>query len=289
MKPQSYGPFPYSPIIRRPALRWPGSARLAVWVIPNIEYFPLDEKVLFGAGIVPDVLAWSHRDYGARVGIFRIMEVLDKYSIRGTVALNSLVCDAYPPIIEECQKRDWEFMGHNETNSRTLNQIPPDSERDVVMATFDRIQRATGRRPRGWLSAGLTETWSTLDHLIDAGCGYVCDWVNDDQPYMMDVGGKRIVSIPYSSEINDFGFFMRFGGQPDAFGAMIRRQFDVLYRESENSGRVMAICLHPFIIGVAHRIGALDSALEHIAGHDNVWFATGSEIVDAYLNTRQDS
>jgi peptidoglycan/xylan/chitin deacetylase (PgdA/CDA1 family) len=205
------------------------------------------------------------------------MEVLDRYKVRGTAALNSLVCDAYPPIIEECGKRGWEFMGHNETNSRTLNQIPPDTERDVIVATFDRIENATGTRPRGWLSAGLTETWDTLDYLVEAGCHYVCDWVNDDQPYPMEVGGKRLISIPYSSEINDFGFFMRFGGQPDAFALMIRRQFDVLYRESETSGRVMAICLHPFIIGVAHRIGALDAALDHIAGHDQVWFATGSE------------
>ena len=284
MKPTAYGPFRYSPIIRRPVLRWPGGARLAVWVIPNIEYFPLNEKVLMGAGIVPDVMAWSHRDYGARVGIFRIMEVLDRYKVRGTVALNSLVCDAYPPIIEECQKRNWEFMGHNETNSRTLIQIPPESERDVVNATFDRIEKATGTRPKGWLSSGLTETWGTLDYLVEAGCQYVCDWVNDDQPYPMEVAGKRLMSIPYSSEINDFGFFMRFGGQPDDFAAMIRRQFDVLYRESETSGRVMAICLHPFIIGVAHRIGALESALEHIAGHDKVWFATGSEIIDAYVS-----
>ena len=121
MEPRRYGPFPYTPITQRPEVRWPDGARLALWVAPNIEFFPLDEKVFFGAGMVPDVLAWSHRDYGARVGIFRIMEVLDKYGIRGTVALNSEVCDAYPQIIDESMKRNWEFIGHNQSNSRPLN------------------------------------------------------------------------------------------------------------------------------------------------------------------------
>ena len=155
MEPRRYGPFPYTPITERPELRWPNRARLALWIVPNIEFFPLNEKVFFGAGFLPDVLAWSVRDYGARVGIFRIMEVLDKYGIRGTVALNSDVCDAYPQIIEEAKKRSWKFMGHNQSNSRPLNQIPPETEQDVIFATFKRIEQATGARPRGWLSGGL--------------------------------------------------------------------------------------------------------------------------------------
>lgn len=283
MEPRQYGPFPYSPIVDRPPLKWPNGARLAVWVIHNIEFFPLDEKVLFGAGIVPDVINWSHRDYGARVGIFRTMEAMDRLGIPGTVALNSMVCERYPQIVEHCLRRGWELMGHNETNARTLTQVPPETEGAVIEATFARIEKAAGARPRGWLSAGLTESWDTLDHLAAAGCDYVCDWVNDDQPYPMDVNGRRLISIPYSNEINDFGFFMRYGGQPGDFGAMIRREFDVLYRESGDTGKVMAVCLHPFITGVAHRIGAVESAVAYMKEHEGVWFATGSEIVDAYL------
>ncbi len=285
MEPRRYGPFPYTPITERPELRWPNRARLALWIVPNIEFFPLNEKVFFGAGFLPDVLAWSVRDYGARVGIFRIMEVLDKYGIRGTVALNSDVCDAYPQIIEEAKKRSWEFMGHNQSNSRPLNQIPPETERDVIFATFKRIEQATGARPRGWLSGGLIETWNTLDCLVEAGCQYICDWVNDDQPYLMNLNGKQLVSIPYSSEANDFGAFLRYGRTPGEFEAMLRRQFDVLYRESEVSGRVMAVSIHPFLIGVPHRIGALDSALDYICGHNDVWLTTGSEIIEHYLNS----
>ena len=285
MEPQRYGPFPYVPINRRPKLEWPGGARLALWVIPNIEVFPLDEPVPGGSGMAHDIINWAARDYGARVGIFRIMEVLARHGVRGTVALNSEVCDDYPEIIEDAKALDWEFMGHNESNSRYLHLMEPDDERAAVMRTFDRIEAAVGKRPRGWLSSGLQESWHSLENLIDAGASYVADWVNDDQPYVMNVQGKRIASIPYSSEINDLPQMLRLGRSSDEFETMMRRQFDVLYREGAESGRVMAICLHPFIIGVPHRIHALDAALEYICGHEGVWRATGSEIIDHYLST----
>lgn len=283
MEPRTYGPFPYTASIDRPKLSLPDGAQLALWVAPNIEFFPLDEKVFYGSGFVPDVLAWSNRDYGNRVGIFRIMDVLDRHGVRATVALNSDVCIHHGRIIEEAQKRDWELMAHNQSNSRPLNQIPEGKEWDEINGALNQIEKTTGTRPRGWLSGGLIETWDTLDHLAAAGCDYVCDWVNDDQPYMVDVGDKQLVSIPYSSETNDFGAFVRWGLSPADFDQQLRRQFDVLYREGETSGKVMAICLHPFLIGHPHRIGCLDSALEYICGHDGVWLATGSEIVDHYL------
>ncbi len=285
MKPRPTGPFPYTASIDRPKLSLPGGARLALWVVPNIEFFPLDDKVFFGAGFTPDVLAWSTRDYGGRVGIFRIMEVLDRYKIRATVALNSDVCDYYPRIIEEAVKRDWEFMGHNQSNSRPLHQLPEGAEAEEIAGAFDRIEKATGARPRGWLSGGLIETWDTLDFLLDAGCEYICDWINDDQPYLMDVDGRRLVSVPYSGETNDFGAFMRWGMSPDDFDQQLRRQFDVLYREGADSAKVMVISVHPFLIGYPHRIGALENALEYICGHDDVWLTTGGEIMDHYLES----
>lgn len=283
MRPQRYGPFPYTPIGRRPRLEWPGGARVALWVVPNIEVFPLDEPVPGGTGKPHDVINWAARDYGARVGVFRVMEVMERHGVRGTAALNSEVCDDYPQIVEDARALGWEFMGHNESNARYLHLMEPEEERAAVMRSFDRIEAATGRRPRGWLSSGLQESWRTLENLIDAGARYVADWINDDQPYPMEVGGRRIVSIPYSTEINDLPQMLRHGRSSEEFARMARRQFDTLYREGAESGRVMAICLHPFVIGVPHRIHALDEALAHICGHDGVWLATGSEIVDHYL------
>jgi allantoinase len=284
MDSNSAVPFPYVPIRKRPKIAWPDNAKLALWVIPNIESFSLQEHIEKG-DTIPNVPAFSIRDYGARVGIWRLMEVLERYGIRGTAALNSEACDVYPEVIEEAIRLNWEFMGHNESNTRYLNQVDAPEERRIIRDSLLKIEKSTGRRPAGWLGSGLIETWNTLEFLVDEGCQYVADWVNDDQPYRMQVPNGDIVSLNYSMEINDKLAFEYRNQTAEQFETMIRRQFDVLYREGSESGRVMAICLHPYIIGVPHRIDALDSALRYITSHDGVWLATGGEIVDHYLQS----
>lgn len=287
MEPRDYGPFPYVPITQRPRLVWPGGAQLAVWVIPNIEFFPLTHGLAghpFEAkGKAPTVRAWSQRDYGNRVGIWRMMDMLQKLGIRATASLNAEICVHHPQIVRAGVELGWEFMGHNLTNTVRLTELDPQAERAAIAQCAAMIAELTGRRPRGWLGAALAETWHTLEHLIDERFCYVADWTNDDQPYRMEIGGRNIVSIPYSYEVNDSPFVYYRNGTIDEFEKLIRRQFDVLYEEGAASGRVMAICLHPFITGVPHRIRGIESALKYIASHDRVWFATGSEIVDHYL------
>jgi peptidoglycan/xylan/chitin deacetylase (PgdA/CDA1 family) len=291
VKPSPYGPFPYSAIIDRPKLTWPNGAHVALWIIPNIEFFALHEKIPAGTGTggspspAPDIPGWSIRDYGNRIGVFRVMEVLDRHGIRGTVALNSDLCAHHPRIIEEGMKRNWEWMGHNESNSRRLNAIEPGQEQQVIRNSLAVIEKATGKRPTGWLSSGLQETWSTLDLLAAEGCEYVCDWVNDDQPYAMNLeSGRTLTSIPYNHVTNDKPMYERDHRTAEELQQMICRQFDVLYREGATSGRVMAIALHPYLTGMSHRIGALDGALDYICRHEAVWKATGSEIVQHYRN-----
>ena len=289
MNPSRYGPFPYTPITRRPKIVWPNGARVALWVIPNIEFFPLNERMPDSpggsGGLIPDVIAWSMRDYGNRVGIYRLMEVMQRYRVRGTVALNSEICDEHPEIIDEAKRLGWELMGHNQSNVRRLNTLPQGTEREVVRATLDRISAAAGRKVAGWMGSALQETWNTLDYLAEYGCKYVADWVNDEQPYLMNVGGKRLCSIPYSTEINDKVALEYHHLTPEEFELMIRRQFDVLHREGERSGRVMAIAIHPYLMGVAHRIDAFDSALKYVTSRPGVWLATGEEIVEHYVKS----
>ncbi|MEX2643646.1 MAG: polysaccharide deacetylase family protein [Acetobacterales bacterium] len=290
MKPRSYGPFKFVPINRRPKLVWPGGARVALWIVPNIEVFhldnimPGDENQRPGSrgGGTPMVREWAQRDYGNRVGVYRVMEVLEKYGIKGTVALNTDICHVCPEIIEDTVALGWEFMGHGKTNTHRQTEIPPEAERQHIFDIFDTIEKATGKRPRGWLGPGLQETWNTLDHLIEAGADYIADWVNDEQPYEMDVEGKKITSIPYSYEVNDSAVIVRQKHTAPEFERIMKEQFDVMYRDGAKTGRVLGICLHPFVIGQPHRIGALDRALEYICSHDGVWKATGSEIIDYY-------
>ena len=194
MKPRRYGPFPYKPINRRPKLKWPTGANVAVWVIPNIEFFPLDEPVPGSRyTYTPEVSSWATRDYGARIGIFRIMDVLSNRQIRASVTLNSEVCDVYPEIIEVAFNLGWDFLGHNQSNSRPFHSTPPEGDKLLIHDALNRIEETTGKRPRGWLGSGLQETWHTLDYLADEGLEYVCDWINYDQPFLFVADIKKFV------------------------------------------------------------------------------------------------
>ncbi len=294
MEPLSENPrVDDSPIIDREPLSWPDGARVALWVIPNIEHYTLNQPSTSihpgTASLVPDVLNYSWRDYGSRVGVWRMMETFDRHGIRGTVALNSEVCQRNPRIVEEAMGRGWEFMGHGINNSNLLTGIEEDEEREVIETVLGTIAQATGHRPEGWLGPALTETFNTPDILAEAGVKYVADWVNDDQPYFMNVRSGSLVSIPYSIEVNDIPIFLGRGHTGPEFEQIVRDQFDVLYRESEETGRVMSICLHPFLIGRPFRSGYLDRALEHIVSHEKVWLATGGEIADHFVRQRSEA
>jgi allantoinase len=265
--------FPYQAIVDRPHITWPNGASVAVWVIPNIEHFHIE----IGSN-APDIRNHSRRDYGNRVGVWRIMETLAKHNVRGTVALNAEVGRFYPRIMEEVTKLRWELMGHGLTNSSMLTGLAKEQEAAVIAETRQVIEQ-WGQKMRGWLGPGLTETWHTLDLLHEHGAEYVCDWVNDDLPYRMNNG---LYSIPYSIELNDMPLFNTPSIDIADFERRICDTFDVLYEEGEKNARVMAIALHPFLIGVPHRIRTLDRALAYIASHSKVWFATGSEIIAAY-------
>jgi len=265
--------YPYQAIVDRPRITWPNGARVAVWVVPNIEHFHLELS-----NPAPDVRNYSRRDYGNRVGLWRLMEVMSKHGVRGTVALNAEVARYYPRIMEAVGKLDWELMGHGLTNSTMLTGLTKADEAAVIGQTRTVIEEH-GQKMRGWLGPGLTETWNTLDLLCDAGVEYVCDWVNDDLPYRMNNG---LFSIPYSIELNDMPLFNMPSIGIDEFERRIIDTFDVLYEEGEKNARVMCIALHPFLIGVPHRIRYLDRALSHIASRQNVWLTTGSEIIRAY-------
>lgn len=278
--------FEYSPIVERQPLAWPGGARVALWVIPNIEHFTMDQPSTSiyppTSALVPDVLNYSWRDYGPRVGIWRMMETFDRHGIRGTVSLNSDVCKFYPQIIEEAANRNWEFMGHGVNNSNLLTGLEEDEERQLIETVLDTIEQATGQRPKGWLSPALTETFNTPDLLAEAGVRYVADWVNDDQPYPMKVRSGTLVSMPYSIEVNDIPIFLGQGQSGPEFERILRDQFDVLYREAANTGKVMSICLHPFLVGLPFRSLYLDRVLDYIVSYDDVWLTTGGEITDYY-------
>jgi allantoinase len=284
--PQEQTRFPYSAIVDRKPLRWPNGARIAVWIIPNIEHFLFDRPSTSitnaTTSLVPDVLNYSWRDYGVRVGIWRLMDIMDRYGIKGTVALNSDVCLRYPRIIQAGNQLGWEWMGHGTSNSIMINRQTEEEEGSLIRDVVDTIEKGTGKRPRGWLSPALSESHRTLDLLAERGIEYVCNWVNDEQPYPMRVNTGSMISIPYSVEINDIPAFVDLKQSAETFGHMICDQFDVLYEDGAKTGRVMAICLHPFLIGHPYRSKYFAQALAHITSRQDVWLTTGGEITDWY-------
>jgi allantoinase len=274
-------------IFERKPFTWPGGKTLAVWIIPNVEVWQFDSPA--GAAIspnttnrVPDVINYAWRDYGIRVGLWRIADVLDSAGIRATVALNAMVCDVFPKAVEEIKRRGWEFMGHGITNSSTLGNLPLSEEREVIQTTLRTIQHATGKRPRGWLGPGLTETFNTLDLLAEEEIVYVGDWNSDDQPFAMKVKKGKLFAVPYGMDINDMSLINRLGYTGEQYLRALTDQFDTLYADSEKNARVMGIPLHPFLTGQPWRTPYLKKAIAYFKQHERVWFATGSEIADAY-------
>jgi peptidoglycan/xylan/chitin deacetylase (PgdA/CDA1 family) len=276
--------YDYSPIVRREPFRWPDNARIALMVAPNIEFFHIDKTIPGAASPqLPDVTGYALRDYGSRIGVFRMMDVLDKHQIRATVLLNADVCEHHPAIIEEGNKRNWEWLGHGITNNMRMNQYPQAEERAVVRHVKETIRRATGKPPRGWLGpGGGDESPNTLDHLAAEGFDYVCDWGCDDQPIAMRVASGRMIGVPYQQGLNDIRVIFQGGHTAKDWCQMVRDQFDTLYAEGATQGRVMTIPLHPFVIGLASRIKYLDQALDYVCAHDGVWKTTGAEIADHF-------
>ncbi|MEV0614598.1 polysaccharide deacetylase family protein [Nonomuraea sp. NPDC050404] len=274
--------FDYSPIIEREPVAWPDGARVAFYVGLNVEHFLIDRPSTSlnpaTAALVPDPLNYGWRDYGARVGIWRMMEIFDRHGIRPSVLLNSDVAGEYPQIIEAGRARNWAWLAHGKNNSILQSGMKPDEERAFLTDVVTTIEQATGQRPRGWLGPALTETFQTPALLAELGLRYVLDWTNDDQPYRLNVPG--MLSVPYSVELNDLGLFtMKSFTGPD-FVQIVKDQLDQLHAEG---GRVMTLALHTFVTGQPFRAKYLDQALEYIVNHPGVWVTTSDEIADHYL------
>jgi allantoinase len=281
--------FDYSPITERAPISWPGGARVAAYIGLNVEHFLLDRpstSIWPGtADLVPDALNYGWRDYGPRVGIWRVIESLDRHGIRASVLLNSSVADHYPQIIKAGLDRNWAWLAHGRTNSILHTDMALDEERRVLTDIIDIIAAATGRRPHGWMGPGLTETPNTPALLAELGLDYVLDWTNDDQPYPLNVPG--MISVPYTVEINDLGLFGKGTTGPE-FVQIVKDQYEQLHTDSEHSGRVMALALHPFVIGQAFRAKYLDQALEYLAAQPDIWLTTSDEIAEHYQRTLQE-
>jgi allantoinase len=279
----------YSPISERAALKLPNGARMAVWVIVNVEEWdaklPMPRTVLTppaGGSPSPDIPNWAWHEYGNRVGFWRLLKVFDDFKIPGVLAINGSALAAYPPIVEAAKARHWEFMGHGFTQ-RNMQKV--ENEREDIRKTADVIAAATGKRPRGWLGPGLTETWETPDLLKLEGYEYVADWVLDDQPVWLKTTTNPIVNIPYTQECNDVAMMLIQHHKGSEYYDRAIDQFEQIYADAAESARVMALVIHPYIMGAPHRTKYFRRIFETIRQKSDVAFMTGEQILDWYLAT----
>ena len=269
-------------------IRWPGGARVAFWVAPNVEFYELDPPLnpirKAWPRPTPDIQGYGTRDYGNRVGHVRMMEVLDRHGVRGSVSLSVALCEHHPEIIDMCRERDWEFFSHGIYNTRYAYGMDEAQERAMIEDSVRTIAKHTGQRCAGYLASALTHTERTLDLFSEAGGLYTCDLFHDDQPTPVKVrSGKPFVSVPYSLELNDTIVYVVNRIEPRRYGAMIRQAFDRLFREGEQGGTVMCVPLHAYQVSHPHRIRAFEDALAYITGHPDVWVTTGREIAEYFV------
>ena len=260
---------------------------MVVWTIVNVEEWDIDQAMPrtvltppAGGSPMPDIPNWAWHEYGNRVGFWRFLETLDSLQIKAALAINGTAVKAYEAISRAALERGWEFMGHGYTQ-RNMQKV--ENEKDDIAKTTEAIRAFTGRKPRGWLGPGLTETWETPDLLAEAGYSYVADWVLDDQPVWLKTRTKPIVNVPYTQECNDVAMMLIQHHEAGEYYRRAMDQFEQLYADSRDSARVMALVVHPYIMGAPHRAKYYRRALEEICAHKDVWFWTGEQIADWYL------
>ena len=278
----SHGRYAYSAITRRPDYRWPGGKRLAVYLGFNLEHFE------FGAGLgaalgprspEPDVLNFSWRDYGNRVGAWRCLELFDSLKLPAGVILNTALYDYCPELIEACVKRGDELIGHGHTNSERQGEFSEEKEQALLRDCKARIEKSSKVAVSGWLSPWISESFATPDLLAETGYKYTLNWCHDDQPVEFATRSGELWSIPYPQELNDIPMIVARLMGAEEFADLIVDNFDEMVSQSKEQSLVMGIALHPYIVGQPYRLRHLRRALKHIA-KKNVWLTTPGKICD---------
>jgi peptidoglycan/xylan/chitin deacetylase (PgdA/CDA1 family) len=280
--------FAFSPLPERPRFELPNGARIAVYLIVNVEAWDFDQPVprqYFGApggvAVVPDVPNWSWHEYGMRVGFWRILDSLNARNVKASAAINGKVIESeYEPVARAIRDAGWSFMGHG------YHQLPVHLLKDQladIRRTFDVISNYCGAPPRGWLGPGLHETPETLECLSEVGFRFVVDWPLDDHPLLMKTGKGEIVSIPYSLEMGDLPLMVAHRHESSVWLNRVIDQFDRLYAEGETQPRVMSMSIHPYIMGAPHRMKYFEQTLDYVLAKSGVWFTTAEDICEWYV------
>ena len=283
---RSHGRFEYSPIVGRPDFSWPGSRRLAVYVALCVEHFSYGESGLglsYSPGIPhPNTYNWAWREYGNRVGGWRLLEMFEQLGVSPTVLLNTECYEHCPELVDGYRAAGAEFVAHGRTNSVSPNELEERDEREMIQDVFTTMSRHEAKSPGGWMSPGANPSAVTEDLLAEVGFTYTLDWPMDDQPTWMRTRGGPLLSVPYPQEVNDVPMIALHHGTAGAFVDMVTDNLDEMVDQSQHQALVYGITIHTFIVGQPYRLRRFRQAMERLVELPGIWLTTPGEIASHY-------
>ena len=296
-KHRSYGMdhdrYDWSILPKRKKVSWPNNKNIALWINISLEFFPLDMpakpfKALGGmVTSYPDLRHFTLRDYGNRVGIFRVVDAIESASIeKVTVGFNSKVAERNPYLIDFIKSKDWEILANGLDMSKLhYTGLDSNMEQEYVKKSLSLLREISGQPIKGWLSPGRSESWGTPEYIAAEGIEYFCDWINDDMPYKFKTKSGNLIAMPHQHWINDAMCYLHYKHREQDFVDQVKDHFDLLLSESQKmGGRIMTLTIHPWASGQPHRIRFLEEVLKYIGNHKDVWNATGYEIMKSWNN-----
>ena len=282
--------YEWSNLFERPPVSWPGGKSVAIWTLVNLEWFPItpEDKPFRAPGHMqtpyPDYRHYTAREYGTRVGFYRLLDAFAKVGVPMSVAVNSVIAERYPSIIADIVSAGHEIVAHSvDMNGTIATGLDEASERELILRSIDTLEKIAGVRPRGWHSIARSQSFATPRLLAEAGLDYMCDWVNDELPYRFQTGAGELINLPLSHELSDRQILVNQQQSIDGYAEQIADAFDLLERESRiYGGRMLALNLTPYIIALPYRITEFEHLLAKLASRPGAWFARGDTIVDAW-------
>jgi allantoinase len=282
--------YPWEMLQDRNPVSWPGRAGVAVWINVGLPYYPMDQSndpfpPPYGMKTVyPDLRHYSLREYGHRVGVFRLFDALDAAGVRATFAVSARLAQRYPYLAQRLAAREDEITAHGwSMNHPHHSGLDRSAEEELIGRSLKVLREATGRDIAGWLSPGKSQSSRTPDLLAAHGVRYMCDWVNDELPYRFSTANGPIVAMPLSTELEDSNIVAGSLHSVAEYVDQVADALDLLLAESSaEGGRMLALSVHPWLLGQPHRIGAFEEILATITSREGVWVATAGEIVEAW-------
>ncbi len=281
--------YPYEMLPKRAPIAWPDGKTVATWIVVSLEWFPItpEDKPFRAPGHMqtayPDYRHYTAREYGTRVGFYRLLDAFAKAGVRVSVAANSAIAERYPSIIRDIVAAGHEIIAHStDMNGTIASGLPLEEERALIASSLDTFERVAGFRPRGWHSIARSQSFNTVPLLKDLGVDYCVDWANDELPWTFANG---LVNVPLNHELSDRQILNVQQQSVDSYAEQILDAYDWLSAEAavQGSGRLLPLHLTPYIIGLPYRMDAFEALLGELAGRPQTWFATGGNVFDRYI------